>query len=296
MKHTPTLKLTMPTARQVVLQRVFDAPRMLVFDALTKPALIKRWYAMSGWSLVVCRVDLKVGGKWRYVMRRRDGHEVGQYGVYREIVPGERLVNTERWEDWDPGETLVTTELRERRGRTAMKVTIVLPSKEVREVILKGGLQDNIKQLYGRLDKVLAKMPGRVARPPRRVAKRRAGSRETKPGIIDAYLARVPAEQRAALEKLRKTIMAAAPRAEECISYGLAAFRLDGRALVAFAAWAKHCAFYPMSGRTVAAHRADLAGYETSKGTIRFQPNKPLPAALVRKIVKARIAQNSGRS
>ena len=110
---------------------------------------------------------------------------------------------------------------------------------------------------------------------------------------IDDYLAALSVDKRAALEKLRKTIKATVPKAEECISYGLPAFRLDGRPLVAFGAGANHCAFYPMSSSTVEAHKEDLEGYETSKGTIRFQPDKPLPAALVRKLVKARIADNA---
>ena len=116
-----------------------------------------------------------------------------------------------------------------------------------------------------------------------------------KPRTIDEYLAGVSDDKRAALQKLRRTIRAAAPKAEECISYGMPAFRLDGRPLVGFAAGANHCAFYPMSGSTVADHAADLAGYDTSKGTIRFPANKPLPAALVRKLVKARIAENASR-
>jgi uncharacterized protein YdhG (YjbR/CyaY superfamily) len=116
-----------------------------------------------------------------------------------------------------------------------------------------------------------------------------------KPTTIDEYLATVGDDQRAALEKLRKTIQAAAPKAEECISYGLAAFRLDGKPLVGFGAGKNHCAFYPMSAATVAAHQDDLQGYDTSKGTIRFPADKPLPAALVRKLVKARIAENAGR-
>ena len=110
---------------------------------------------------------------------------------------------------------------------------------------------------------------------------------------IDDYLAALSADKRAALEKLRKTIRAAAPRAEECISYSLAAFRLDGRMLVAFGATANHCAFFPMSSLTVGAHKDELKGYDISKGTIRFQPDKPLTAALVRKLVKARIAENA---
>jgi len=112
------------------------------------------------------------------------------------------------------------------------------------------------------------------------------------PGTIDEYLAGVNAEQRAALEKLRKTVRSVAPQAEECISYGLAAFRLNGRPLVAFGATAKHCAFYLMSGTTVDAHKDALKDYDTSKGTIRFPAEKPLPAGLVRKLVKARVVEN----
>jgi uncharacterized protein YdhG (YjbR/CyaY superfamily) len=103
---------------------------------------------------------------------------------------------------------------------------------------------------------------------------------------IDEYLAALSDDKRTALEKLRKVIKAAAPKAEECISYQLPAFRLDGRMLVAFGATANHCAFYPMSSSTVAAHQDDLKDYDTSKGTIRFQSDHPLPAALVRKLVK----------
>lgn len=109
---------------------------------------------------------------------------------------------------------------------------------------------------------------------------------------IDEYLAALSDEKRAALEKLRKTIKAAAPKAEECISYQLPAFRLGGRMLVAFGATANHCAFYPMSSSTVEAYKDELKGYDTSKGTVRFQAGNPLPATLVRKLVKARIAEN----
>jgi uncharacterized protein YdhG (YjbR/CyaY superfamily) len=111
---------------------------------------------------------------------------------------------------------------------------------------------------------------------------------------IDEYLAALSEDQRAALEKLRRTIRAAAPKAEECISYSLPAFRQSGM-LVAFGATASHCAFYLMSSSTVEAHKDELKGYDTSKGTIRFQSDNPLPAALVRKLVKARIAENEGR-
>ncbi len=117
---------------------------------------------------------------------------------------------------------------------------------------------------------------------------------KTKTKTIDEYLAALSDDKRAALEKLRKTIRAAAPKAEECISYQLPAFRQNGM-LVAFGAAANHCAFYLMSSSTVEAHEDELKDYDTSKGTIRFQADKPLPVALVRKLVKARIAENAGR-
>jgi uncharacterized protein YdhG (YjbR/CyaY superfamily) len=113
------------------------------------------------------------------------------------------------------------------------------------------------------------------------------------PQTIDEYLAALSREKRAALEKLRRTIKSAAPRAEECISYQIPAFRLDGRMLVWFGASANHCAFYP--GAVVEAHKDELKDYTTSKGTIRFQADNPLPAALVRKLVKARIERNAAR-
>lgn len=119
-----------------------------------------------------------------------------------------------------------------------------------------------------------------------------AGKPKTKAHTIDEYLAALPADQRAALSGLRRTIRAAAPEAAECISYQLAAFRQDGM-FVALGATANHCAFYLMSGTTLAAFGDELARYDTSKGTIRFQARKPLPAALVRKLVKARLAENA---
>ena len=116
-----------------------------------------------------------------------------------------------------------------------------------------------------------------------------------KPTTFDEYLASLGDDRRSALEKLRKAVHAAAPGAEECISYGLAAFKLDGRPLVALGAGRDHCAFYLMSGTTVEDHAEDLKQYDTSKGTIRFPPGKPLAATLVRKLVKARIAENASR-
>jgi uncharacterized protein YdhG (YjbR/CyaY superfamily) len=114
------------------------------------------------------------------------------------------------------------------------------------------------------------------------------------PRTIDEYLELVSGEKRAALQKLRAAIQAAAPEAEESIAYRVPAFRLRGKMLVAFGAAANHCAFYP-GAYPIEAHKGALENYDTSKGTIRFQPDKPLPAALVRKLVKARIAVRATR-
>lgn len=116
-----------------------------------------------------------------------------------------------------------------------------------------------------------------------------------KPQTIDEYLAPLSSDKRAALEKLRKAIKSAAPEAEECISYEIPTFRLEGRMLVSFAAWANHCAFYA-GVHPLQAHKDELKGYDTSKGTLRFHADSPLPAALVRKLVKTRVAERAAKT
>jgi uncharacterized protein YdhG (YjbR/CyaY superfamily) len=113
----------------------------------------------------------------------------------------------------------------------------------------------------------------------------------TKPRTFDDCLADATPDQRAALEKVRRAIRAAAPEAEEGVSYGMAAFLLNGKAIAGLAASKNHCSYFPMSGSIVEAMRDELADYDTSKGTIRFPASKPLPAALVRKLVKSRMAE-----
>ena len=126
---------------------------------------------------------------------------------------------------------------------------------------------------------------------PKKTSRGRTATRAKakKPKTPDDYLAALSDDKRAALETLRKAIKAAAPEAEECISYGLPAFRINGKLLVAYGAAVNHCAFYP--GSTLKAFKNELKDYETSKGTIRFAADSPLPSALVRKLVKTRIAE-----
>ena len=117
-------------------------------------------------------------------------------------------------------------------------------------------------------------------------------SAKRRPTTIDEYLADVKPEQRRALNKLRRTIRAVMPKAQECISYGIPAFRLNGRSLIFFAAFANHCSFFPGRSVTLKKFRNDLKGFQISKGTIRFAPDNPMPIKLVKKLVKARIAEN----
>lgn len=156
MKNEGTLQITTPTEREVVLTRVFDAPRSLVFDAWTKPELLVRWLVAPGRSMVICEIDLKVGGAYRFVWRGAGRKDVGMRGVYHEITPPELLVRTESWEDWDAGESLVTTVLEERDGRTTLKETVLFPSREVRDTVLESGLKHGAEENFGRLDEYLA--------------------------------------------------------------------------------------------------------------------------------------------
>jgi uncharacterized protein YndB with AHSA1/START domain len=153
-----TLTVTQPSDREIALSRVFDAPRHLVFDALTRPELLQRWYGPRGWSLVVCEIDLRVGGAWRFVSRRPDGKQIGQRGVYREIHPPERLVNTESWEDWNPGEVLVTAVLVEQGRQTTLTNTLLFPSREVRDALIESGMTRGAAETYDKLAECLASL------------------------------------------------------------------------------------------------------------------------------------------
>jgi uncharacterized protein YndB with AHSA1/START domain len=152
-----TLAITTPTDREVVITRVFDAPRRMVFDALTRPELLRRWLEAPGRSLEVCDIDLRVGGAYRFVWRGPGRKDVGLRGVYRELAPPERLVTSESWEDWDAGETVATTVLVERQGKTTMTLTTLFPSREVRDTVLEAGLKSGAETNYEKLADVLAR-------------------------------------------------------------------------------------------------------------------------------------------
>jgi len=159
MNNTGTLKVTTPSEREIAMTRVFNAPRRLVFDAWTKPELLKRWLGVrGGWSMVVCEVDLKVGGTYRFVWRKGpDGPEMGMGGVYREVVPPERLVATESFDDpWYPGEALDTTVLVEQGGKTTVTTTVLYASQEVRDAVLKSPMERGVAESYDKLAELLA--------------------------------------------------------------------------------------------------------------------------------------------
>lgn len=158
MTETGTLQITTPSEREIVMSRVFDAPRNLVFDAWTKPELLERWLGVrGGWSMVVCEVDLRVGGAYRFVWRGPDGAEMGMGGVYREIVAPERLVATESFDDpWYPGEALDTTVLVEEGGKTTATTTVLYESEEIRDAVLESGMARGVAESYDTLAEYLA--------------------------------------------------------------------------------------------------------------------------------------------
>jgi uncharacterized protein YndB with AHSA1/START domain len=155
MKNTGTLKVTTPSDTEIVLTRIFDAPRHLVFEALTRPELVKRWYGPRGHNLVVCEIDLRVGGAWRYVLRDPEGRDMGMGGVYREIAGPGRLISTEAYDDF-PGESVVTTVLVEQGGKTTLTSTVLYPSREVRDAVIASGMEHGAAETFDRLAEMLA--------------------------------------------------------------------------------------------------------------------------------------------
>jgi uncharacterized protein YndB with AHSA1/START domain len=156
MKNTGTLKVETRGDREIVMTRIFDAPRDLVFKALTTPALLKRWFGPHGWTLTECEVDLRVGGAWRFLSKGPDGRTMGMRGVYREIVPPERIEYTESFDEWaEQGSAVITTTLVERDGRTTLTCVSLAPSREVRDAVLATGMEHGAAETYDRLADML---------------------------------------------------------------------------------------------------------------------------------------------
>lgn len=157
MKPDP-LTVTTPSDREVLITRVVHAARALVFDCYTKPELVRRWLlGPPGWTMPVCEIDLRVGGRYRYVWRGPNGEEMGMGGIYREIAAPERIVTAELFdEDWTGGETLATLTLTERAGRTTIEHSILYASKEARDGALQTGMADGMEMGFQRLDELAA--------------------------------------------------------------------------------------------------------------------------------------------
>lgn len=153
-----SLKVTTPSDREVAMTREFDAPRSLVFEAYTTPELLKRWLgARAGWTFAVCEIDLRVGGRYRWVWRKSDGFEMGMGGVYREIVRPARVVATEAYDQsWYPGEAVTTLTLVEQGGRTTLTLTVLYESREARDAVLRSPMEEGVGESFNKLAELLA--------------------------------------------------------------------------------------------------------------------------------------------
>lgn len=158
MKNIGKMTLDTPGDREIVLTREFEAPRQLVFDAYTKPELLQRWLTgRPDHTMPICEIDLRVGGAYRYVWRGPDGKEMTSKGFYREVVPPERLVATERFEPtWYEGEAVNTTTFTEKNGKTTVTLTIQCGSKEIRDGILKSGMERGVAYSFDQLEQIIA--------------------------------------------------------------------------------------------------------------------------------------------
>jgi uncharacterized protein YndB with AHSA1/START domain len=156
-----SLTLTLPSDREILFTRVFHAPRHLVYAAHTQPELVKRWlYGPDGWSMTTCEINLRVGGSYRYVWRHVNGSEMGMSGVYLELVPHERIVATEVFDQpWYPGQAVDTTTLTEADGRTTLTTAVRYESKEIRDAVLKSPMDQGMALGFDRLEQVLAALP-----------------------------------------------------------------------------------------------------------------------------------------
>jgi uncharacterized protein YndB with AHSA1/START domain len=148
--------LTMPSDRELLITRTFDAPRRLVFEALTRPEHVAHWYGPRRFTLRSCEIDLRVGGSWRYVLADADGHEFGFSGKYQEIVPPERIVTTEGFEGMPGHEYLATVTLTEHEGKTELQSHLLYQSPADRDGHLQSGMEPGMRETYDRLAELLA--------------------------------------------------------------------------------------------------------------------------------------------
>ena len=160
MNRMGTMQVATPTEKEIIVTRIFDAPRQLVFDAHTKPELLKRWLnGAPGWSLVICEVDLRVGGKYRYVWRGPNGEDMGMGGTHLEVVVPERLVVTQLFDqDWTGGEVIGTLTLTEQNGQTTLTNALIYSSKEARDAVLRTPMDKGMSLGYDQLETLLTSL------------------------------------------------------------------------------------------------------------------------------------------
>jgi uncharacterized protein YndB with AHSA1/START domain len=154
-------KVTLPTDEQILITRAFDAPRSLVWKAWTTPELVRRWWHAKRGEMTVAEIDLREGGRWRYAMVTPDGMEVAFHGVYREVVPEERLVSTEVYEgvpNGEEGATLNTATFAEADGRTTLTILVEAPSREIRDAIIATGMEDGLQDALDLVEEVAASL------------------------------------------------------------------------------------------------------------------------------------------
>jgi len=159
--YPESFKLSTPSDREIAIERDFNSPRTFVFDAFTKPELVRQWLlGPDGWTMPVCQIDLRVGGAYRYVWRKDSaGIEMGMGGVFREVTTPKKLVATEKFDDaWYPGEAIDTTIFEEKGEITKMKLTVLYESKEARDTASRSGMEHGMVAGYNRLEEVLASL------------------------------------------------------------------------------------------------------------------------------------------
>lgn len=158
MPSTGTARLTLPSDTEILVTREFDAPRHLVYRAYTTPELVKRWWGGRRGEVTLAEIDLRVGGRWRYVMTANEGFEVAFNGVFREVVPGERIVNTEVYEAMPEGQALVTVTFSEADGRTTMTMLTEMESKEARDGLVESGMEGGLQEGLDLVEEIAAEL------------------------------------------------------------------------------------------------------------------------------------------
>jgi uncharacterized protein YndB with AHSA1/START domain len=158
--NSDSFAVSTPSDREITLTRLFDAPRALVFDAMSRPEHVTKWWGCldEGYSVPVCEIDLRVGGAWRFVNRTPKGKLVAFRGVYREIARPDRMVFTEIFEEYPDTESVVTAVFEEEQGKTRLTVTAAYPTVEVRDMVLKTGMEKGAAISYDRLEEEVARL------------------------------------------------------------------------------------------------------------------------------------------